>query len=327
MHDYDLENAESLVLRMKHGLGDTIQTQVLVRHLKHYYPHLRIGVEARPGRQSCLIGVADEVHSLVHPWTWLDDYQHHIKLDWCRSNGCWENVPATKPTQCLFDEFQLEPIEKFYYYEMHPTAESQEKAARFIKEELANRPYGILHYRGCTNPLQKDLTNWEAYCLCAGMVCNGLVALVLDWGPAPHLAADDIVHPGNGHWLWQGYKNGGDAGVVFELIRQAELAFFVDSGPAHLAGATDTLSYVFYPDHWNVHPVHVIEPCKNLTHLIPVYHRRFLQGNADFGEAYFGEHYNHLTYQGELTDMIEGIAAEFCEEELNSLDHENSSEV
>lgn len=105
-------------------------------------------------------------------------------------------------------------------------------------------------------------------------------------------------------WVWEG-------DVIHELIARAEYFCGIDSGPGHIAGATNTESYVLWTGH---HPVFCMDPAPNVTHLVPS--QEYLDGLHDD----FMENYQHEFYGEDLETYLCGC----CENLLRSVNTEET---
>lgn len=298
------------LLRIKHGLGDNCQATIVINHLKHYHPDWFLGVEALPGSHSCFYGVADAVHVMRHPFTWRQDYDEILNLDFPRPTKTYPNVPSTKPTRCLEEVFNLDPIESLYRYTINPTPEATTKVDQFIEEELHGQPYAVLHYLGTNSKADKDLTHYEATLWIYAMLKEGLAPVLLDWDrQSPCAKFTTVTCPDKRHpYLWDGERVG-DAGTIHQLIDRAEYFVGIDSGPAHVAAATNTPAYVFWVNHT---PIHCFDLADNVIHFVPHFSRDLIAGDRDSAWEYFTANYQHRVYDCDLTEYIEFLAVEIC---------------
>jgi hypothetical protein len=155
----------------------------------------------------------------------------------------------------------------------------------------------ILHYQGWSNRHKKDLTDWQAEEMCDMVFRAGRIPVIVDlnrFSPLPD--GKRIFSPAVHDPLWGGTGHG-DAEVLAALIAQAEAFVGVDSGPAHVASATDTPALVCWRMH---HPLQYHDPAANTVHLIPEHWRGMEPINGDSAMAsYFEANYGHFTYDGE----------------------------
>ena len=92
-----------------------------------------------------------------------------------------------------------------------------------------------------------------------------------------------------------------DAGELHQYIVNAEMVIGIDSGPEHLAGATETPTVVIWTGN---DPLTCFDPCLNVTHLVPS--EAYL--NLDYRELeWWDKHYEHIYYDNNLTEYLERL--------------------
>jgi hypothetical protein len=107
--------------------------------------------------------------------------------------------------------------------------------------------------------------------LCEAALSAGCTPLILKWDDRSPLPNGRAIHcAGRGHWLWDGLGHA-DAARLAALIAQCRLMIGIDSGPLHLAGATDTPTLGVWT---GMHPIHFYDLAENVTHLVPADHPR-----------------------------------------------------
>jgi len=290
-------NKEKVLIHFRHGMGDAMQLVIVIRHLQQAYPDWEIGVEAWPGIHSVFNGICN-AHAMQMPFDYRDQYNKTIKLAWPRPEYIYPG-PSTKPALCLQEVFNLGPIPELWKYEIHPSEEATKKAERYQVEYLDSQPFGLIHYKGTSSPQDKDLTDYEALQLVKAIKKLGLVPVLLEWNPNNKLVKLDpgIANPSRLHpWLWDGQREG-DGGTITALIQRANLFFGIDSGPEHLAAATDTPTYIFW---WNNEPALCFDPAENVTHFVP-------NDCQSIQETWFKANYNVCPYGDDLTELCEWI--------------------
>jgi FkbM family methyltransferase len=176
-------------------------------------------------------------------------------------------------------------------------------------------PTVVIHYQGNSARRRKNLDEQAVRRLIDHIVRLGFTAVVLDFespprsalltSPSPDWPPGRVVCPKIDHPLWGGTGTG-DGATIAALIAQAMLFMGIDSGPGHIAAATDTPSVIVWTGH---HPVHYCAPSANTLHLVPDEHRELLRGRAEDGERFFETHYRHRTYR-DLQTALPRIAEE-----------------
>jgi ADP-heptose:LPS heptosyltransferase/2-polyprenyl-3-methyl-5-hydroxy-6-metoxy-1,4-benzoquinol methylase len=306
------ERRMSVLIRFRHGLGDAVQLGVVLRHLRHYHPDWDVDVAALVGKHSAFAGLCRR--SLVLDRDRLDPaaYQQTFALDWPECRTAEAHCPSTKATRCLRDVFRLEPVPELCSYTIRPDDRARELARRYLGGVCSAppRPDGrypavLVHYQANTSVERKDLAHDLAREVCEVVLRVGLVPVILDWDRRSPLPDGARIHnPGADHELWGGTGTG-DAGVLAALIDAASLFVGVDSGPLHVAGATDTPTVAVWTQH---HPVHFFDLARNVIHLVPGDHATRAAGPDAL--RYFASHYRHRAYRQlhvELPALVESL--------------------
>lgn len=277
-----------------HGLGDTVQLTIVLRHLRELRPEWRVEIAARPGAASVLEG-------LGYPVSVLDDGAKDSPpaLPWPEPEACYDDSPSTKAERSLREFFGLTPRTELCRYEIR-TRRRDRRAARAYLRTLARPrsdgkfPVVALHYQGNSSARAKDLDERLVAQLVAQIERAGHVPLILDWDRRSALLdRPGAANPGAGHALWEGHAVG-DGRRLAALIESCALFLGIDSGPGHVAGATSTPSIVVWRGH---HPLNYFALADNVTHLLPIDHERLLRGDGAHGAAYFERRYSHRVYQ------------------------------
>ncbi|MBL9124457.1 MAG: FkbM family methyltransferase [Planctomycetaceae bacterium] len=287
----------TLLLRMPHGLGDAVQMTVLLRHLQHYHPEWMIDVAAKPGADSLFAGLCRRVHRLGREPADVEYALAHT-LVWAEPWGCFDDVPATKAERALSEVFQLQPRAELCRYQIRTSDRAREATAHYLRS-LARVPRGgrfpvvLFHYQGNSAPQQKTLDEEVVARLVRRCSERGLTPVILDWDARsrltqlPGVACPDAEHP-----LWMGLGTG-DGETLAALIDQAAAMVAIDSGPGHIAGATETPTLVVWTGH---HPLQFYGLAPNVCHAVPERHASLLRGDCRAGLAYFERAYEHRLY-------------------------------
>ena len=136
-------------------------------------------------------------------------------------------------------------------------------------------PAVLIHYQGNTSGDRKDLPHDLVRDVCEVVLHCGAVPVILDWDRRSPLVDGKKIHnPGAEHELWHGTGTG-DAESLAALIDASRLLIGVDSGPLHVAGATDTPTIGVWTQH---HPVHFFDLADNVLHLVPGDHEKLRVG-------------------------------------------------
>ncbi len=155
-------------------------------------------------------------------------------------------------------------------------------------------PVVAIHYQANTSSWKKDLPHTLVAELCQEILSHGYVPLILDWDRRSPLPDQKTIFcPGVGAGdLWENTGTG-DAERLAALLSQCALVVGVDSGPLHVAGATDTPTLGVWTGH---HPVQFYDLCPNVTHLVPDHWRTIPPCQNAPAARFFANHYAHRTY-------------------------------
>jgi hypothetical protein len=290
----------SVLIKFRHGLGDAVQLSTVLRHLSRLQPTWEVDVAALIGKHSAFRELCRNIVIFDRQHCDEASYERVIDLDWPECPTCYADSPSTKAERCLREQFGIIPQSDLWGYQIHPSDEDWELARRYFERDVrvtasseGRYPIALIHYEGNTSAAEKNLPLLVVSVLCEQVIRCGAVPVILDWdrrSPLPD--GKRIFNPHPDLELWRGYGTG-DAGVLAALISRAALFIGVDSGPLHVAAATETPSLAVWTGH---HPVHYICPSKNIVHLVPDDHVRLLRGDRDAGGEFFQRHYRFETY-------------------------------
>ncbi|MEZ6069363.1 MAG: glycosyltransferase family 9 protein [Pirellulales bacterium] len=303
----------SLLLFFPHGLGDAVQLTVVLQHLQTLYTQWHVDVATKPGTESLYRGLC---RATV---TWrLGDappngsgYDQYAAVRWSEPDASYADSPSTKAEKSLREQFGIIPRASLCRYRIAPTDEHHGRADDYVRRIVGSsdggrQPIVALHYQGNSARARKNLDEQTARRLVETIRGEGYLPMILDWDRRSRLLdLPGVVNPGAGHRLW-GPRGTGDAAAIAALIERCAMMIGIDSGPAHIAAATNTPTLVVWRRH---HPVHYYCPSNNVTHVVRRDHRQLVRGDADVGQAYFREHYRHVTadahYRQFLPNMLQ----------------------
>lgn len=301
-----------VLLKFGHGLGDAVQFTIVLKHLRRYRPEWEVDVLASRGKHSAFHGLCRRVCHDQQPLPSDRAYDQCIDVRWLEQNRPYDNLPSTKVTRCLLEEFGIEPDPALFTYQLNVGEEARERAAAYLRTICAGRPprdnrYPVLllHYEGNTSQSNKNLSHETAEAVCQAAIGAGLVPVILDWdGRSPLPDQKHIFCPPTGHGdIWGGFGSG-DAELLAALIEQSTLMVGVDSGPLHVAGATTTPTIGVWTRHF---PAQFFDLADNVTHFVPTNWRKFGYGDIDVTADYFGEHYHYQTFDGLVSDLANEV--------------------
>jgi len=300
-----------VLLRFPHGLGDAVQLTTVLLHLRALRPHWVIDIEAKPGAASLFSGLCRRAFIAGREAFAADDYDLVHTLAWDEPIDSYRDSPSTKAERCLREVFSIAPQRPWCRYHVGVSRIAMERAAAYLEgvaprsasDPTARRRVVVMHYQGNSARRRKNIDEQAVRAAVDSAVKLGFVTVLLDFEspprsgllrePSAHWPAGAVVCPGSDHPLWQGLGTG-DGETLAALISQAALFVGIDSGPAHLAGATNTPCVVIWTGH---HPMHYFGLAENTLHLVPDDHEALLRGDRDAGRHYFDAHYRYRTYR------------------------------
>lgn len=302
-----------VLYKFTHGLGDAVQFTCVLQHLRKYHPEWIVDVAALMGKQSAFHGLCNRVFILDREQIDESLYDSVLTPGWYENYSGVGGSPQTKVCNFLREECGMEPDPSLLRYSIHVGDDARSRAAEYLSaiagppNDLGEFPVVALHYEGNTSGDKKNLTHAAAARLCAAVLDQGYVPLLLDWDrrsplPDQHRIFCPNVHTGD---LW-GATGTGDAEMLAALIGQCALMIGIDSGPLHVAGATDTPSLGVWTGH---SPLQFFDLCPNVVHLVPANWTERTPCNRDEFQEFFRAHYNYGEYPvGDPTNSI----LEFC---------------
>ncbi len=300
---------KSLIVQA-HGLGDVVQTSVVLQHLARHRPDWEIDVICGIGKETALRGLCHAVYhdKQIHPVR--SDYERVFNLGWTECYNLYADSPCTKACKCLREVFLITPELDLCRYVIHPTEEDFAAADNYLESLGCRREddrYNavIIHYQGNTSARKKDLAHTDAAAICELAIANGFVPIILDWDRRSRIPDQKkVFNPGAGHPLWHGYGTG-DAGRMAALIERSRLFAGIDSGPGKVAGATSTPTVIAWRQH---HPLMFHHLCENTLHLVPVKHREIHPAQHDGPYQFFRDHYEYIEYEDLTATLIQAYA-------------------
>ena len=306
------------------ALGDCMLGQTYLRHWKQSNPNTELHLECEPGTEQIFQPVVDHVYPLVHPFYWRTEGEQFDQtpmnpepIQFVRPVHWYPGHASTKTTQAILQE-HWEFDRSLYKWEIHPTAEQFQKVDEYISDQLpSDKPFALIHYKGTAQPQNKDLTDSEAELAARLLIELGITPVVLHTADnsIPFADQQTIFHPryASTPMFRHEQLRGGlvESGLIAALIQRATALIGIDSGPEHIALATDTPTFIYYTYH---HPVTVFDPTpSHITHLVPDDIGVLVPEHA---HDYFTEHYPNIVYFG---DSIENHLADAMIDNLQHL--------
>mgnify|MGYP002623768619 CR=1 FL=1 len=310
---------QRVIANFTHGLGDCVQFTIVLKHLKKYRPDWAIDVAASDGRTSCFHGLCNNAYLLSEA---RRPYDLKYDVSWMEPSHftSYTDLPRTKVTRSLIEEFKLDPDVSLYKYHIQPSSHDRTIAKQYISTLPKSEGVVGIHYKGTTSGHTKNIEDDVIKKLCNHLYHSGYTPVILDWNNSCSFVNNTTVYcPNRDHFLWKGTRLG-EASTIAALIEKMKLFIGIDSGPLHVAGATETPSLGVWTRH---HPINFFDLCSNVRHLLPKDSRRFMRGKDRQGaEHYFQEHYAHSYYSdlqkslfNEVSNMLGRAISENTERE------------
>ena len=304
-----------------HGLGDAVQFTAVLRHVRAIHPELTIDIRSKVGAHTAFRGLARRTFTYNVPGAdqpILRDYADIRQVSFSEPEETFSDSPGTKVERCLKEMLGVRPTPELNYYSVEPYDCEKQEAERYL-ESITTKAQGtqgihprfpvvLLHYQGNSARSWKNIEEDIARDCIQAVLDAGHVPVVLDF-ETPYRskwagAIDGLEMLGAGHPMW-GATGTGDAAQLAALIERCALVVGIDSGPEHIAAATDTPTIVVWKQ---LHPVNYFCPADNVTHVVCPDHEKYIRGDRATGDRYFRDHYRyhfcyrHLRY--ELPELV-----------------------
>lgn len=310
-----------VLIKFRHGLGDTIQLTSVLNHLRHYHPDWQLTVVLERGKHSAIDGLYSFSKGNIGLYRLADEvltadpgnagFDQVFDLSWDECYEVYADSPSTKVELCLRRVFKLEPIAELNEYGVVVSAIATERAAQYYKSIGAVCTKGrwnvmLLHYQGNTSTEQKNLSHEMAASICETAIAAGVKPVILDWDDRSPLPDNRTIFcPEKHHPMWNGIGTG-DASQIAALIQSAQLFVGIDSGPQKVALATSTPTLAIWV---GMHPVHYAVPTENAFHLLQEGRGSSERAGGKAADEYFAKHYRRGNYRSsvEVTECVAGM--------------------
>jgi hypothetical protein len=283
----------------RRGLGDSVQFAIILKHIKKYYPNWIIHTETTSGKEGCFLGLVDHTYNTEYSPCKPKEFEKVIDLlfpepDEKTCQLCvLHQLPATKTLTAIVDHLKLQPIRDLFQYSIQIPEKTRIVVKSYLKTLPIKKGIVTLHYRANSWGSNKDIDEKDVIKICNTLIDNEYTPLILDWKGTLIADQKNIFCPTRDNSIWMG-KPHGDAAVIAALIECSNLFVGVDSGPLHLAGATETPTIGYWKYH---HPVHFYDLSKNVLHLTPTEHLKYIKTSQKSGvDEFFQKNYNHKWY-------------------------------
>lgn len=283
-------------LHKGYGLGDVVQTSVVLQHIAKYCPHWCVDFQAEAHKHKVGRGHVANTFAYGQPFP-TDHYDAEVELTLFNTYANWHDRPNTHITTCLRQHLDIDWDAEIGRYQVVVSGAALADAATLLhggERRSSKRKYyaeraGVVavHYEGDSIPENKNLHSEEVQAICWEIERLEYEPVILDWRNQCRLRDyRRITTPQQ----W-----GGDPEMVCAVISQCKAFVGIDSGPAKCASATETPSLVIWTKH---HPAVFHDPAPNTTHLVPEgYHDLYPVRNEPGVVRWFEANYNMRTYR------------------------------
>lgn len=311
-----------VLLKFPHGLGDAAQLTCVLQHLAKHRLHWTVDVASKIGKHSAFRGQCRRSWILDREAIPERIYGHVFDLGWYECYSVYADSPCTKVCNSLREVFGIVPDRSLLKYRIQVSDPARETTGQYLSaicnghsgwhdasasgvirasNSLLPYPVVAIHYEGNTSAEKKNLAHGQIVRVCQELRSHGYIPLILDWdrrSPLPDQKTIfcPAVGPGD---VWDSTGTG-DAERLAALIGQCALFIGVDSGPLHVAGATETPTIGVWKGH---SPIQFYDLCPNVTHLVPDRWRTIPPCQHGAAAEFFSEHYAYRTYRG--SDALE----------------------
>ncbi len=297
-----VQRSTNVLIKFNHGLGDAVQLTCVLKHLAKYRPDWNVDVASLVGKHSAHTGICRRV--LIQDRDRIDEsqYQQVFDLGWHENYSVTDDSPCTKVCNCLREVFGIKPDPDLLRYDIHVSPDSMRIAGEYLHRICNGRKIGerypavVIHYQGNTSAGKKNLAHEDVKLLCQELIRAGYMPVILDWDHRSPLPDQQTIFcpDADTRDLWHNTGTG-DAERLAALISQCALMVGVDSGPLHVAGATDTPTLACWIGHM---PVQFFDLCPNVLHLVPENWRAIPPCHNPKAVRFFEKNYRFETFNG-----------------------------
>lgn len=307
----------AVCLSFAHGFGDAVQFTAILSHLRKYRPLWDVSIYCKAGAHSLFQGVAHKIGVSDRDdlgKVYADDFALVYGIKWLEPVEAYADSPSTKVERCLREELGIVPDPELWDYQVPDNEESRYRAFQALKEiaTFDGERFNVvaIHYQGNSWRDAKNLTETAARKVVDVVLARGCVPLILDWEDPfrSGILREGVAGVqcfGKDHPLWKGLGRGDGANLA-AVLRLCRLVVGIDSGPEHLAAATDTRTIVAWGKN---HPVNYFSPKRSVIHLVRRDHAKYIIGDRATGDAFFRANYNFEEMRSHvrvaLPDLVE----------------------
>lgn len=309
-------NLQSVLIDFTHGLGDAVQLTCILKHLVKYRPEWTVDVATEIGKHTAYTGQCRRSYVRDRDAIDRSAYSSVFELPWWECYSVYTDSPCTKVCNCLREVFGITPDLELLKYSINVSGESLRKTADYLQSICGGQiqggrfPVVAIHYEGNTSGEKKNLPHESVSHLCNEIRLLGYTPLILDWDRRSPLPDQKTIFcPGVGSGdLW--HETGtGDAERLAALLSQCAQVIGIDSGPLHVAGATETPTLGVWTGH---SPIQFFDLCSNVTHLVSAHWQAIPPCQHPEAAEFFKKHYAYRIFD-DLERVLVSTSIEFLQ--------------
>lgn len=249
-----------------YGLGDGVQTSVILHHLAKYRPDWCIDYQVEEGRQAVARKYVANTFTYGQPYP-CSHYDLELPIVLFNARANWDDRPNTHVVTFLREKLDIDWDATCGRYNVEVSSDALGKTEILTRSSWWSHRKGMvgIHYQGVSAPEKKNLTHEQATRICNQVEKLGYVPILIDWFDSSPIPDREHVRttgrlPFSREW-------GASAEMNCALISQCSAFVGIDSGPAKCASATNTPALVVWTGH---HPMVYHDPAPNTIHLVPI---------------------------------------------------------
>lgn len=263
-----VNHQEKILIRFHHGMGDNVQLQIPLKHIRAQRPDWIVDVAMFDDRREILDDFCNKTHSLglhIPPENYTKIYENQtvcrpqmLQDVWAMELPTYKipGLPQSWPLLFVVN-LGLKPDEKLFYYELKIKKQWIHERNQFLWNLPNVERYAIIHYMGITNQHFPFFTHSHISKVCEILLRNSITPIIIDYEKKSPIPNDKDIFRAN---------IPRKPGVLTALIDGASLYIGIDSGPLHLAGCTKTPTIGLWD---RTYPMYLYAFNQNVVHYRP----------------------------------------------------------
>ncbi len=294
----------------RRGLGDTVQFNIVIKHIKKHNPNWKLFLETTQGKEPCCSHLVERCFLVEERCETKAKFDKIINFNFKEPDqttcdrAIQYSLPASKPLDAVVGDLELTPDPNLFKYEIEIKQQTKKIVSNYLKTIPQKNGIVSIHYQASSSPNKKNIAQNDVKNICDFLFRNGYTPLILDWKDDTLIDNQTIFGTTKNHSIWQNQRNG-SAEIIAAIIEQSKLFIGVDSGPLHIAGCLKTPTIGFWKDH---HPMHYFDFSDNVIHLLPKNSWKNFRGrNRNELNELFEKLYNYKYYHNFNDDIFQVI--------------------